>query len=346
MGRGAAWNFPIVDFFLPVVKDIIITSDFALGIKSENAPGKTGHWSDVDDAFAIYRMMLEQIKGRVNVLAIVVHPGNALDVTEMYRRLETLIAKMKLQDFKKPLLFHGPDDWYNKTGPLPNQMPEVIELIQNHTRPINIVAQGPATVIPYIMDDKDAAANVDQIYLLMGQYGQWERSCGFTVCGNVVGDFNFWTDAGAVDRLLELCPHKLYFTPFQTVFDLKFDERDMFEYLTSGDPAKVYIAEGSRGWYDQWTYGFECEEYIHLWDTVTDLVGSGVVKQGCRFKKVSALIEDCEIPNNTMKRHLVLRDAAPWPKIRSYSWVCPQYRLKPTITGSPESCKSRTMNNR
>ena len=330
------WSLPPP---LPIVKDIIITSDFALGIRSQDVPGRIGHWSDVDDAFAIYRMMLEQIKGRVNVLAIVVHPGNALNVTQMYGKLETLIEKMDLDPSEKPLLFHGPDDWYSKTGPPPNQMPEVIDLIRNHTRPINIVAQGPATVIPYIMDDQYAAVNVDKIYLLMGQYAQWERSCGFTVCGKVVGDFNFWTDVGAVDRLLELCPHKLYFTPFQTVYDLKFDQRDMTEYLTSGDAAKEYIAKGSKGWYDQWTHHFECEEYIHLWDTVTDLVGSGVVEHGCDFRKVSVRAEDCEVPNPTMTRHLVLRDSTMLPKLQQYSWVCPQYRLKPTVTGcSTGSC--------
>ena len=78
---------------LPIVKDIIITSDFALGVRSQDVPGRIGHWSDVDDAFAIYRMMLEQIKGRVNVLAVVVHPSNALNVTQMYGKLETLIEK-------------------------------------------------------------------------------------------------------------------------------------------------------------------------------------------------------------------------------------------------------------
>lgn len=315
-------------------KDVVIVTDIGIGLKIP-----PDRWGDVDDAYAIYRILLEQVLNKVNVIAIAVQFGNVQNVGDMYEKLQTLIRMFQLPINNPPVLIRGPSMAYCGQGSVANvdssQMSQLIEHVKSNPRPVTVIGIGPATAVAYLMDDTEAAAKVDQIYLEMGQYGQWMETCGFSVCGKPVGDFNFKTDIAAVQRLLQLCPNKLYFTPFQVIESLKFDKYDLMQFLHSGVQVERWLAKETRNWYEQWTRIFTCQDYIRIWDIVPILVGSEIAYDSCTFRRVHATVEDCSHPTAIMNQSLVLTDVGSSsttsvPESKQ-SMVCAYYRYKPTV---------------
>jgi inosine-uridine nucleoside N-ribohydrolase len=302
-------------------------TDIAIGLTTN-----TGSYGDVDDAYAIYRILLEHIQDRVNIIAIVVQFGNTDKVNRMFEKLLTLVRLMDLPINKPPALLKGPSTPYGSgMMDMGNQITDLIQIVHNNPKPVTVIGIGPATTITYLMEDDAAASNVDKIYLEMGQYGsEWGQSCGFVVCGKPVGDFNFRTDIAAVQQLLELCPTKLYFTPFQIIEPLKMDDWNVMQFLRSKVDVEMWLAKGTDDWFEQWTTVFECQDFIHIWDTVPLLIGSDILYNSCTFVKVTAEVHPCgESSTPVMNTSLALTDYS--GSGEHYSMVCPNYRYKPTI---------------
>lgn len=284
---------------------------------------KSGKFSDVDDAYAIHRVLLGSLEGRLTVPAIIVQFGNAQNVTAMYEKLQTLIKKMHLP--KDPLLVEGPSTTYNQTGGL--VAPHLFDLIKNSSNMFDIASSGPVTSIALLMDNPAVAAKINNIYLEMGQYeyGPWANTCGFLVCNKSVGDFNFKTDIGAVESLIQKFPNKLHFVPYEAINDLTLDRLDLYQKCVYGSEAERWIASNSWGWFDQWTRIYTCQSHMHEWASVALLVASGLDDGACAFMRVTTQVEKCLHPATNIKMfyRLVLKKASSTDT--KYSLMCPKY---------------------
>jgi inosine-uridine nucleoside N-ribohydrolase len=303
-------------------------TDVAIGLRNS----MEDRYGDVDDAYAIHRMLLEQARGKVNVIAIAVQYGNGDNVTEMYEVLKTLVNKTGVEP--SPALIQGPSVAYKKGGPVSDSMKSLFKIVRENPKPVTVIASGPSTVVAYIMDN--APQNVGEIYLEMGQYGpEWGDTCGFKVCGKTVGDFNFKKDIGAVAHLIKKWPNKIHFTPFQTLLGLKIDQVDLSRFKASKVEIEEWLANRTTFWYDQWTKIYNCEDYIHIWCMVPLMVGTEIQDHICDFKKVTTKIESCgENANHIQQTALRLTDAT--AEETNYSMMCPYYRLKQRLFDDPD----------
>ena len=293
-------------------RNVVICTDLAMGLDCMNIFGSDPKPADPDDAWALAWALEES---GWNVMAVVVSFGNcsceALDVscsglvndaTSLNGDCEILDEAVKVTEWTVaqsgqavPVL-RGSANRFAPNALSPAGTAEAIDLIRKSKQPVTVISIGPATDPAYILRDladADDLEQVNELYLEMGQYGEWAGQVGFQIGEARVADYNFRCDPGSVQSLLDLNESNEAFPAFTLVPYNAIREGLVTEFMLdamamSARPAAVQIAADSRAWNAQWVETFG-EPGFHLWDVVCCLAAA----DGAVFEtqSVSAEIE-------------------------------------------------------